>query len=91
MEVTIFQIVHAPLDVYIYLLRISTTSPELGCQLILPPHYDSSEWILTSPRSGKQTHFPVKTRRATFHSWSALDANAMQRYSIYFNYSCLSA
>ena len=31
MEVTSSQIVHAPLDVYIYLLRISATSPELGC------------------------------------------------------------
>ena len=40
-----------------------------------------SECIFTSSRSGEQTHFPVKTRRATFRSWPTLNANAMQRYN----------
>ena len=40
-----------------------------------------SECIFTSSRSGEQTHFPVKTKRATFRSWPTLNANAMQRYN----------
>jgi hypothetical protein len=40
-----------------------------------------SECIFTSSCSGEQTHFPVKTRRATFRSWPTLNANAMQRYN----------
>ena len=37
------------------------------------------------PRPGEQTHFPVNTRRATFRSWPALDAKALQRYEDYMS------